>query len=308
MLSTKRKYNTQPNIITNSTDEMSVIEKRLVYLAINQMDASINMETGSFKDLEFKIPISALGDTNYDRIRKAVFKLQSRAVVLIDDRPKRLLQRIIPFPAVRIENEVITLKMYSDIIPYFLELKKGFTKYELQAALALTSVYSQKLYEHFSRWKDKEKWSISFTDLQTLLAAENYRYADFKRRCLDCAVLEINEKTDLTILYNTEKEGRSVGIIHFTIKIKTRQDLQEANAIVEEGLAELSSMKPSEVAVIVQHLLHKYTLTKSQKESIISTTSLFNKFVELDFKIVNKIIDAQDPTRYIASSLFKNKT
>ena len=306
MLTTRRKYNTQPNIITNSNDDMSLIEKRIIYLAINKMETKINVDPNFFINLDFEIPIVDLGDTNYDRVRTAVLKLQSRNLTLIDDRTKKEVERITPFPRVKIKNGILKLQMLAGVVPHFLELKKGFTKYELAAALSLTSVYSQKLYEHFSRWKDKEKWSIALDELKILLNAENYRYPQFRQKCLDIAVKEINEKTDLTTSYDVTKTGKAVSSIEFKIIRKAKKELEEARLGFDQDLYALTVMRPSEVSVHVKHMLHDYTFTKQQQELILSTTVLFNKFVELDLKLRNGVITAKTtPTAYLASVLFK---
>ncbi len=303
----KRKYNTQPNIITNSVSDMSVIEKRIVYLAINQINTGINFPVESFKNLDFEIPLTSLNDTNYDRVSKAVLKLQLRRMLIENNRKTGQLESIIPFPIVKIANGVMRLTMLANVVPFFLELKKGFTKYELQAALSLNSVYSQKLYEHFSRWKDKKQWIVSLDELKKLLNAENYEYSQFRQKCLNIAIQEISEKTDLTPSYEVQKTGKSVSTIHFQIKIKAKEELQEAKEFYESDISELNSMKPNEVAVFVRQMLHNYSFSKKQCDSIMSNPSFFNTFVELDRKFASGLLSPLNPTAYIASFLFKTK-
>ena len=50
----KRQYNQQPNIITKSTDDMTLIEKRIMYLVINKLDTGFNLPKDSFKNLDFE--------------------------------------------------------------------------------------------------------------------------------------------------------------------------------------------------------------------------------------------------------------
>ena len=50
---------------------------------------------------------------------------------------------------------------------------------------------------------------------------EYNRMCDFKRRILDMAVQEINEKTDLTVSYTQEKRGRTITGFKFTVRRKT---------------------------------------------------------------------------------------
>ena len=69
----KRKYNTQPNIITNSVSDMSVIEKRIVYLAINQINTGINFPVESFKNLDFESRESITDKKNEKKPTKPSF-------------------------------------------------------------------------------------------------------------------------------------------------------------------------------------------------------------------------------------------
>ncbi|MFN8407698.1 MAG: replication initiation protein [Sphingobacteriaceae bacterium] len=299
----KRHYNKQPNIITKSTDDMTLIEKRIMYLVINQLDTGFNIRPDLFKNMEFQIPFSKLHETNYNRIKSAVKKLQFRALTLIDDDDKEEFLRIIPFPSVSIKGGLITLKMMADVVPYFLEIRKGFTKYELAAALALTSVYAQKLYELLSRWKDKKEWFVSLAELQTLLNATNYNYKDFRVRCLETGLNELNEKTDLVATYEVEKAGKSVSGIHFFIKMKAN----EAKETVEYELNQIRSMHPAEVAMYAKQVVYNYTFSEAQRQSILSDPILFEKFAELDSKFANGLLSARNPTAYIASILFIKK-
>jgi len=309
----KRQYNQQPNIITKSTDEMTLIEKRIMYLVINKLDTGFNLPKDNFKNLDFTLSFTEIKEPNYARIKSAISKLQFRSLTLIDDDKKEKFERIIPFPIVKIDGSTITLTMLSNVLPYFLELKNGFTRYELAAALSLTSVYSQKLYELLNRWLDKKEWYVPLNELQKLLNAENYRYADFKRFCLDSAVKELNEKTNLNVSWEPEKGGRSVTAIKFKINTKDKQEKAEAKEAVQQELQQISTLTPAEIAQYTNRLLSAYTFTEQQKEKIMASTQLFNKFIELESRIANgEIKNVLNPTAYLAKSLFlpdqKNKT
>jgi plasmid replication initiation protein len=301
-LNKKRKYNRQPNLITRSSDQMNVIEKRLLYLVINKMETRINIQEDLFKNIEFQIPFKDTGETNYTRIKEAVEKLQTRKINLIDDVKEKRLTSIVPFPYVKIEKGVITLKMLGDVIPYFVELKNGFTQYELEAALALTSVYSQKLYELLSRWKDLKTWEVGLEELKLILSAENYtRFADFRRNCIDGPLEEIADKTELLATYLPLKEGRKVVGLKFNIK--TKKDVsKEAH---QEGMEQFVELTSAEKNHYIYSLVREYTFSKQQIDKIMASPTLFNKFVDLDSKINNGLIkNVKNRTAYVAKSLF----
>ncbi|MET3115678.1 plasmid replication initiation protein [Pedobacter sp. CG_S7] len=303
----KRQYNRQPNIITKSSSEMTLIEKRIMYLVINRLDVGFDVQPDLFKNMEFKINFDQVQETNYKRVVQAVKKLQTRVLTIVDDDMAEEYEAIIPFPKVKAKGGVITLTMLADVVPYFLELKKGFTKYELAAALALNSIYAQKLYELFSRWKDKKEWYVPLVQLQKLLKAGNYNYKDFRVNCLEKGIEEINNKTDLFVSYEAEKMGRSVTDILFTILPKPTGK-EEAEQVVKEELKMISDMSPAQVHLYTQKLLNDYSFTPKQQEAIMSSTDLFNRFIELESKIANGLIEVKKtPTALMAHVLFKKK-
>ena len=55
------------------------------------------------------------------------------------------------------------------------------------------------------------------------LSDDEYKaMCDFKKRVLDLAVNEINEKTDLTVSYTQEKRGRTITGFKFTVRTKDK--------------------------------------------------------------------------------------
>lgn len=104
-----------------------------------------------------------------------------------------------------------------------------FSSYSLQQTAPLDSEYSVRLYELMASWKNFEgKWTSMF-DLETFrgqmgLGVNEYsRMCDFKRRVLDFAVKEVNKKTDLTISYKQEKQGRRIIGFRFSVKRKNEE-------------------------------------------------------------------------------------
>jgi hypothetical protein len=193
-------------------------------------------------------------------------------------------------------------------MPYFLELRNGFTKYSLTAALTLTSIYSQKLYELLSRWKDKKEWFVSLDELKTLLNAKNYAYPQLKQKCLDRGIQEINQKTDLQVTWEPEKTGKSVTAIRFFIKSKAVAERDDAKEAVNEELKQISQLSPGQISLYTQKLFTVYSFTKKQQDLLMSKPSLFGEFVELESKIANGLIkNVLNPTAYMAKVLFKIK-
>jgi plasmid replication initiation protein len=157
---------------------------------------------------------------------------------------------ITPIPSAKIENGVLEVVLWREAVPYFIDLKKrGYTSYELDVALSLTSVYSQRMFELLSRWKDTGKWyGVDIQHLKFLLGIDkdktyNGVAANGKMRqaILEPSRIELAEKTDLEFDYSFEKEGRKFVRINFDVRtkklvqhIKTADAKADAVSILEQ--------------------------------------------------------------------------
>ena len=117
-------------------------------------------------------------------------------------------------------------------------LEANFTKYLLEQVSDFKSQYSIRLYELLIKYKDvgnSKKYTIE--EIRSLLGIGVNEYkvlADFKKRVLDLAVKEINDKTDTTIKYEQFKEGRNISHILFKIGkklAKKKKDSKDQNTV-----------------------------------------------------------------------------
>ncbi|MBP6437364.1 MAG: replication initiation protein RepM, partial [Paludibacteraceae bacterium] len=99
-----------------------------------------------------------------------------------------------------------------------------FTQYLLSQTAQLKSVYSSRLYELLIQWRSTEKTPIiNLEDFRAQLGIEENQYklmSDFKKRILDLAINDINEKTDIKVTYQQHKKGRSISGFSFNFKQK----------------------------------------------------------------------------------------
>ena len=81
-------------------------------------------------------------------------------------------------------------------MPYISQLKKQFTKLKLKEMFGFSSFYSFRIYLMMMQFRETGFCKISIDDLRyTLDLNEKYHlFADLKRRVIDTAIDEINEK------------------------------------------------------------------------------------------------------------------
>lgn len=102
-------------------------------------------------------------------------------------------------------------------------LKRQFTSYQLQQASAVRSVYSWRLIELLNRFK-KNGWAeYTIEDFaQSMEATEKQRndFAAIRRKIIEPAVKELQEKDGWTITWKPIKDGRKVKSIRFDFSKK----------------------------------------------------------------------------------------
>ena len=108
------------------------------------------------------------------------------------------------------------------IFPFLFELQKEFTKYQLQQAAALRSIYSWRLLEMFEQMKNKTDgsgWlSMPIEEFwHAMEATESYKsnFQLLRKRVIEPAIKELSEKDNWLIEWEARKRGRKVATLLF---------------------------------------------------------------------------------------------
>lgn len=253
----------------------------------------------------------------YSNFEAIAQQLIEKSIITVDhmdivDPTKRKVGAIAIFPRVFYENGRLEVHVDRLIVPAMCTLGKGYAKFKRESAMSLGRDYSQILYVRLCRFLDLRQWRIKVSDLKEILEASNYeRYSNFKQKVLTPCIEEINQRTDIYVEYKEVRAGRAVDSLHFSIclsKDKTnlqqrKQLRQEIDADLQESIFTLSL--PLRQANVQAILTKRYTFSTSQQKSILAEETRLDKFIELDYKILNGLLKIKTtPTRYIASILF----
>ena len=116
-----------------------------------------------------------------------------------------------------------------------------FTKYLLEQTAAMDSNYSVRLYELLVQWKQAKKTPVfeleKFRGQLGLEPDEYQTMSNFKKRVLNLAVEEINDKSDLNISYTQKKKGRN--IIGFSFIVLEKKKTKEVSVERDANTADL---------------------------------------------------------------------
>lgn len=308
----KRPTNYQPNVFTESKQEFTELEKKIVTLVVNQIGhMSLKGGTAPGSNLIFNVPFSELTKNNHKQIADAAESLQSKRLAYRDD-VKKEFHYITPFPSVRSAlvdgKRVIELIMFSAVVPHFAELGQRYTKYDIDVMLSMSSVYSQRMFEIVSMYQSRGQYQFTYKVdrlMEILNCPSQYIFNDFRRNALVIAQRELREKASIHLDWDVQKEGKKIVALDFSIK--TSQQLA-AEAVKQDQLA-VNKMSINEAVTTAWQLMKNYKLKPWQKDLIASDHSLLEIFYRVDSELANGLrMNVKNPTAYLVKSLGIDKS
>jgi plasmid replication initiation protein len=219
------------NRLNQAFQVLSLAEFHLVQLAI--VDAR-DTGTGLTTDTPLKIDALRYADVfgttrqnAYMRMKEAEDTLFNRRFSFFDEHGKLVKSRWIS--QVRyLDNEGAIEIVFTPAVVQGISringVKEFFTQYLLSQTSQLKSIYSSRLYELLIQWRSAGTTPIiNLEDFRAQLGIEDNQYrlmSDFKKRVLDLAINDINDKTDIKVTYKQHKKGRSISGFSFYFKNK----------------------------------------------------------------------------------------
>lgn len=214
------------NELIRAAHNLSLMEKRVLMLAISKVDNSAKPHVNSLIRLTVSEFISEFGvdkDSAYREIKKAAKGIRRRYVrfftVDIDGNP---LERDIDWTTSGNYKDAegwFELSINGDLNPYLFELKSHFTTYKLSRASALRSIYSWRLFELLMQFKKTGLLRIPINEFAKCLELSETYTNDFgamRRKVIEPATKEIREKDGLAVEWEAIKAGRKVKALRFS--------------------------------------------------------------------------------------------
>lgn len=214
----------QDNQLVMACYRMTLTEKRLLLLGVSKVDSE-RMPSKSYP-LEFDVTVNEWASVYGDNTRSIYKELDAAS--------KRLLRRQV-FLKERAGDQLcnwldrcqyhpgegrISIRFGWTVSHYLSGLFEQFTKVDLLSVRTLSSFHSVRLYELLSQFRSTGFRVISLDDFRVALdLGDSYPlFADIKRRIVDPAVKEINEKTDFLVSWGAVKEGKKVVSLRFVFE------------------------------------------------------------------------------------------
>lgn len=244
------------NQLNSALQNLSLPEIRIVQLAI--VDAR-ETNTGLSTDKPLRIDALRYAEmfettrqNGYKRMKEAEETLFNRRFSYIDDDGKVIKSRWIQQVKYLDDEGAIELVFTLAVVNGISRINGAedfFTSYLLEQTASMDSIYSVRLYELLVQWKAAKQTPMfeleKFRDQLGVEASEYKAMCDFKKRVLQVAVDEINEKSDIKISYEQVKKGRSIAGFKFKVLVKDKpknakqednRDINIADMFTIEGL------------------------------------------------------------------------
>lgn len=277
----------QSNALTNARYEFTLYQKRFLFYIIKEVRRLyIETEEGNrtlFDNLYLTLTPEQLRECgNPALVFKEAVELREKTIY-INRKGEEVAVGWINYVKRDKKSGVYEVEVSKEIMPELVELAERFTTYSLTVALSLKSVYSQRLYELCSQYKNYQGGFFFRTlenlhsTLETPVSYQNFGL--FKTKVLDVAQREIKAlyDTNESDLYfdfrEKDKKGKKVLSIAFNITTREREEAKEYN--------------PDDAVFFIRtNLAPKFKKDKKYVERIVKFVQLNPSFA---FSLVSKL-------------------
>lgn len=230
------------NHLNTVLQNLTLAEIRIIQLGIvdaRETGKGLNAETPLFISAQrYASAFDTTLENGYLRLKEASHQLLKRHFSFINPRSNVVMSNWLS-QVEYLENqggiEIVFTPAVVEGITRIDGVVEFFTKYLLSNTIKFKSVYSVRLYELVTQFRNKKnkKTDIFPIDIfRKQLGIEPKQYkgmSDFKKYVLDKAVAEINEHSDLTIDYVQIKDKKTIIGFYFNITIKESKKERSSN-------------------------------------------------------------------------------
>lgn len=234
------------NYLNTVLQNLTLVEIRIIQLAI--VDAR---ETGKGLSTDTPLRIDAMRyaevfnttrQNGYLMMKDAEETLFNRRFSFLDDDERTVKSRWISQVRYLDDEGAIEVVFTPAVVKGITRIdgaEEFFTKYLLEQTARMDSNYSIRLYELLVQWKKAGKTPLfeleQFRGQMGLGVSEYKTMSNFKKRVLELAVREINEKSDLKVSYEQEKKGRRITGFKFKIITKNKPEQPQERTVSRDA-------------------------------------------------------------------------
>lgn len=229
------RWVTMQNSLIRAGHGLSLPEKRIVMMAVSMLDSRKSYRPGDVPTTritaaEYAALAECEMNTAYEALQDAAKQLYHRSITFYEPAHKRRGKAVEPTKVqMRWVGQVhyqkgegwVELYWWPKLLPYLTNIKKQFTSYQLKQASALRSAYSWRLLELLLRFEKTGVAEYTIEDFAVSMDAtpkQRENFAAIRRKIIEPAVKELNDKDGWLIDWVPIKAGRKVAKVRFTFK------------------------------------------------------------------------------------------
>jgi plasmid replication initiation protein len=209
----------QPNAVTNARYDYSQMQKDFMLYYIEAMNKHMTKEKELSRDLFGNMLIEMdLKDicksNNHAKMLAAIRNLIKKPISYYynrDDGTYDVHTTLVASLIHKRNTGKIYVKTTEESLPVVRWLGEGFTTFNRNIALSLSSVYAKRLYELCCRWKDKGFCRMKLEEFRIMMCVEDkyQKISDLKANVLDIGEKFLKDGADLYFTYTLRKENGS---------------------------------------------------------------------------------------------------
>lgn len=203
----------QPTSITMSKHTLNVPQMRIMFRICEALQprmirnkAHYEIDSTSLGDTVIKIPVKLLtldSSHNHKQLRTALKDMTKKDITLpvVDAKglKSEVYTNILKSVEFGFRENFVDLEIDRRILPQFLALAQGYTRYNVEIAFKSSSVNTMKIYQYISRFRDLKQIECNVDSLREFLELKN-KYKenrDIKKWILEPAIKELKDRGDV---------------------------------------------------------------------------------------------------------------
>lgn len=211
---------------------LTLNEQRVILASIAKLDSRRTAIRPGYDQISrIRIFASEFGETfglspkdAYSALREGAAKLYDRSVQTYDGKVKGRFRWIMKEEYADGEGYV-QISFTPDAAQYLTQLRNRFTSYQLKRVADLKSIYSIRMFEYLTAYRDTGVFKITLEDFIMELELPYDRWVHVKQRVIDPAIAELRAKSNVDIDYDVEKTGRRITMIVFRFHLAAQGKL-----------------------------------------------------------------------------------
>lgn len=224
------------NHLVNASYKLNLNEQRIILLAISKMNSQNTKQskTITIKADEFCERYNINKNDFYNAINESLNSLYNRTLKIRDEEKKGEFRFISSkFYYQNSSNFEITFS--DEIMPYLIDLKNNFTKYNLNNIKDFKNKYTIRFFELFNEFKYKtiKKRIIKISELRECLQLTNEytRFNSLRENVIDKALSELHKYTNIQVKYKKIFEKKAVFALEFEFSFDSEQKIEENKVV-----------------------------------------------------------------------------